>query len=115
MKASFRAPYVIHQNCQKLGEHLAWVKNEFCISKLECMSHNAITKFEMIFHFQMAESFKGCMRKFTLNSKHVDLANSKAIMGVRQCFSDFEPGVHFDGYGYGIYGGFRFGSFLQLY
>ena len=44
------------------------------------------------------------MRQFELNNKSVDLANSKAIMGVRQCFSEFEPGVHFDGYGYAIYG-----------
>ena len=53
---------------------------------------------------QIGESFKGCMRQFELNNKSIDLANSKAIMGVRQCFSDFEPGVHFDGYGYAIYG-----------
>ena len=53
--------------------------------------------------FQVTESFKGCVREFHLNDKFVDVANSKAIMGVRQCFSKFEPGVHFDGYGYAIF------------
>lgn len=57
-----------------------------------------------IYTFQISESFKGCMRSFYLNSKTVDLVNSKAVMGVRQCFSRFEPGVHFDGYGYAVFG-----------
>ena len=53
--------------------------------------------------FQIAESFKGCMRGFYLNGKYVDIINSKAIMGVRPCFSMVEEGVHFDGFGYAIY------------
>ena len=42
------------------------------------------------------------MQNFMLNGNDVDLANSKAIMGVRQCYSHVEPGVHFDGFGYAI-------------
>ena len=52
----------------------------------------------------VSESFKGCLRQFELNNNLVDLANSKAIMGVRPCFSRSEPGVHFDGYGYAVFG-----------
>ncbi len=52
----------------------------------------------------MSESFKGCMRNFHLNNKEQDLANSKAIMGVRNCYAKFEAGVHFDGFAYAIYG-----------
>lgn len=58
----------------------------------------------IIYNLQEGESFKGCMRRFLLSGKEVDLANSKAIMGVRQCFSLVEPGIHFDGYGFATYG-----------
>lgn len=44
------------------------------------------------------------MRKFHLNDRDIDLANAKSIMGVRPCFTDVEPGVHLDGYGYAVYG-----------
>ena len=46
------------------------------------------------------------MRSFYLNREYVDLVNSKAVMGVRQCFSSFEEGTHLDGYGYAVYGMF---------
>jgi len=52
----------------------------------------------------MTESFKGCIQDFYLNGKPVDVINSLKIMGVRQCFSKTEPGVHFDSYGFAIYG-----------
>lgn len=51
----------------------------------------------------VSESFKGCLRQMELNNNMVDVANSKSIMGVRPCFADNEPGVHFDGYGYAVY------------
>jgi hypothetical protein len=50
------------------------------------------------------ESFKGCMRGLELNGNLVDVANSKSIMGVRPCFAINERGVHFDGYGYAVFG-----------
>jgi len=52
----------------------------------------------------MTESFKGCIQDFYLNGKPVDVINSLQIMGVRQCFSTTERGVHFDSYGFAIYG-----------
>ena len=52
----------------------------------------------------VSESFKGCLRGLELNKNLVDVANSKSIMGVRPCFATNEPGVHFDGYGYAVYG-----------
>jgi len=52
----------------------------------------------------MTESFKGCIQDFYLNGKPVDVINSLKIMGVRQCFSKTEPGVHFDSYGFAIFG-----------
>jgi len=56
----------------------------------------------------MMESFKGCIQDFYLNGKPVDVINSLQIMGVRQCFSTTEPGVHFDSFGYAIYGSYAF-------
>lgn len=53
---------------------------------------------------QMTESFKGCIQDFYLNGKAVDVINSLKIMGVRQCFLQTEPGVHFDSYGFAVYG-----------
>jgi len=52
----------------------------------------------------MTESFKGCIQDVFLNGKPVDVLNSLKIMGVRQCFSTIEPGVHFDSYGFAVYG-----------
>jgi len=52
----------------------------------------------------MKESFKGCVKDFDLNGHPVDILNSKAIMGVKQCYSKSERGVHFDGYGYAVFG-----------
>lgn len=43
------------------------------------------------------------MREFYLNGRHVDIINSLAIMGVRQCYKTVEEGVHFDSFGYAVY------------
>jgi len=52
----------------------------------------------------MMESFKGCIQDFFLNGKPVDVINSLKVMGVRHCFLHTEPGVHFDSFGFAIYG-----------
>jgi len=61
----------------------------------------------------MTESFKGCIQDFFLNGKPVDVINSRKVMGVRPCFSNIEPGVHFD-YGFAIYGLYTF-SYVGIY
>ena len=52
----------------------------------------------------MTESYKGCMSDMKMNDEIYDIMNSKAIMGVRPCFSEVEPGAHFSGFGYVFYG-----------
>ena len=52
----------------------------------------------------MTESFKGCIQDFFLNGKPVDVINSLKVMGVRHCFLNTEPGVHFDSFGFAVYG-----------
>ena len=44
------------------------------------------------------------MRNFYLNDQHVDLFNSKSVMGVSLCYTTVERGVHFDGLSLAIYG-----------
>ena len=59
---------------------------------------------ECLLLLEVSESFKGCLAEFRLNGESVDLTNSKAIMGVRKCFTEVERGAHFDGYSYAVYG-----------
>jgi len=63
----------------------------------------------------MEESFKGCIQDFYLNGKPVDVINSLQIMGVRQCFSTTERGVHFDSFGFAIYGLYAFSYVYVIY
>ena len=62
----------------------------------------------------MTESFKGCIQDFLLNGKPVDVINSLKVMGVRHCFSHIEPGVHFDSYGFAIYGLYTFNTLSEI-
>ena len=51
-----------------------------------------------------SESYKGCMREFRLNGVYEDLLNSKALMGIRQCYEQVEHGVYFSYGAHAIYG-----------
>ena len=51
-----------------------------------------------------AESYKGCMREFSLNGIYQDLLNSKALMGIRQCYQEVEHGVYFSYGAHAVYG-----------
>lgn len=49
------------------------------------------------------EQFKGCMRRFYLNTVSQDLAKPGRHFGINQCFPQVEKGSYFGGDAYAIY------------
>lgn len=49
------------------------------------------------------ESFKGCLRRFSINNATQDLAKPARHQFVGQCFPSIERGSYFPGDGYAVY------------